>query len=472
MLNRECHVYLTGQGQERPIGDNKMNKCRKLISKIIITCYLLLPAVVQAGALSEYEESYKFYLAATACMAAYSDRVAEFSLDALEQEGWQAEAYVNMSNKVDTRYLLSTKMQGSKQPLYLLAVIGTETWKDVIVNLSVDKVYFAGEVPEEFQLNAESKGIDNRYPKVHKGYNRYVQQALTAKGQDGTETSKRQLMDMLLAHKDGKLYLVGHSMGGATATLAGARLISMGVRPEQIEIITFGAPAVGNDAFQKEFEPALHLTRIVTNGDPVTEVLPKLVKGYRQFGQEIHWQVPSSATVEPHRMTMYLDLATKHYYQKRYEAIQAGVLPDLVNHTGAAENVPMIYVAPIQNSLSADLLQEFFYMKEALQDEYRHTLQGYVIDMGQDDEDIVEKANSAGCQWILKTEIKEHKIKNEQSGYYITLEQSLQSVAKGNIVKFASYGSSSRTSTPLQALIHNGQTMNGDIQDWLAELSQ
>jgi len=453
------------------MGDMNVDKIVKIISNVVIVFYLLLPVTAQAGELEDYEQAHKFYVAATACMAAYSDRVAGFALDELDQEDWQAEAYVKTSSNDDVRFLLSTKMQrSSNQPLYLLAVVGTETLKDVRTNLLVDKVYFAGETPDEFVANAARKDMANTYPKVHKGYNRYVQQALAAEGRDGTEISKRRLMDMLQAHKDGKLYLVGHSMGGATATLAGARLISMGVRPEQVEIITFGAPAVGNEAFRKQLEPVLNLTRIVTEGDPVTGVMQKLVKGYQQFGQEVRWQVPNNATVEPHQMTIYLDLATKHYYQKRQQAIQAGVIPELVNQTAPVAGVPRIYVAPIENRLSAKLQEEFFYMKEALQDEYRRTLPGYVIATAQAEEDVFKKAKLAGCQWVLVTEIEENKIKDEQSGYYITLEQSLQSVANGNIVKFASYGRSSRTSTPLQALIHDGRNMSRDSHDWLVGL--
>jgi len=445
-----------------------VNNYALFIGKVIFVFFLLLPAAGHANALEDYEESHKMFLAATACMAAYSDRVGGFAVDALREDGWQVESYSKSDRKADGRYLLARKIQpDNNQPVYILAVVGTETFKDVLLDLLVSQVYFAGRTPEEFEANAERKGMPDTVPKVHKGYNQFVQTALTAEGQDGKDTAKQQLSAMLLEHHAGKLYLVGHSMGGATVTLAGARLVSIGVRPEQIEIITFGAPAVGNEAFRKEFEPVLHLTRIVTSGDPITELLQDLVGGYKQFGQEIKWEVPESATIIPHEMAMYLDLAIKHLYWNRHQAIQAGVIPAPIDQTGPVAGTPRVYIAPIRNHLSKNMQEEFFYMREALQDQYRRTFSGYVIDTSQESGDVFKKAAAAGCQWVLVPRIQDHKIKNTQSGYYITLEQTIYNVVNGDIISYASYGRSTRTTTPLQALIHDSTHVNRDRHDWL-----
>lgn len=445
-----------------------MNKYVAFISKAIIAVYLLLPATGHASILTDYEQSQKIYLAATACMAAYSDRVAGFSLAALHRDGWQVESYSKTSSNADARFLLARKIQSdNNQPLYIMAVVGTETAKDVLTDLLVGQVYFAGRTPEEFAINAARQNMPSTVPKVHQGYNQFVQTALAAEARDGKNTTKRQLIAMLLDHHAGKLYLVGHSMGGATATLAGARLLSMGIQPEQIELITFGAPAVGNAAFRKEFESVLPLTRIVTVGDPITEALQKLVGGYKQFGKEISWDVPERATVTPHEMITYLDLAIKHYYWNRHQAIQAGVIPTLIDQTVPMANVPRVYVAPISNHLSTELQEEFFYMKEALQDEYRRDFPGYVIATAPVSDAVFKKAAAAGCQWVLTTEIKDHKIKSTSTGYYITLEQSVYSVATGSVMSVASYGRSTRTTTPLQALIHDSSHISGDSHDWL-----
>jgi hypothetical protein len=169
----------------------------------------------------------------------------------------------------------------------------------------------------------------------------------------------------------------------------------------------------------------------------------------------------------PHEMTTYLDLAIKHYYWNRHRAIQAGVIPALVDQTVLVAHVPRVYVAPISNHLSAKLQEEFFYMKEVLQDEYRRDFPGYVIDTAQTSDAVFKKAAAAGCQWVLTTEIQDHKIKNTSTGYYITLEQLVYRVATGALVSLASYGRSTRTTTPLQALIHDSSNINHDSHDWL-----
>ena len=53
----------------------------------------------------------------------------------------------------------------------------------------------------------------------------------------------------LKQHPDRRLYLTGHSLGGAVASLVAERLVEKGVPKAQVPVITFGAPAVGNKAF-------------------------------------------------------------------------------------------------------------------------------------------------------------------------------------------------------------------------------
>ena len=279
-----------------------MGRLIVLVSNIMLVIWFCMPVTGYAGVKEEYQEAYKTYVAAAACLAAYSDRIGKLSYEYLEQEGWEIQPYIQTGTKVDARFLLAKKtIANSSQPMYLLAVVGTETIKDIKTDLRVDKVYFAGHTLEEFERDAQREMPDT-FPKVHRGFNQYVQAALTAQTKETEDAPSKLLSELLLDNKERKVYLVGHSLGGAAATLGGARLLSMGVQPKQIEVITFGAPAVGNEAFSRQVEPLLPLTRVVTSGDPVTGVLQKLVGGYQQFGREIRWEQSDTNEDQPHQM--------------------------------------------------------------------------------------------------------------------------------------------------------------------------
>jgi hypothetical protein len=70
-----------------------------------------------------------------------------------------------------------------------------------------------------------------------------------------------------LYDKGCKIWITGHSLGGALATLSASRYgIAQGV-------YTFGSPRVGNEAFKEKFDVKIY--RIVNNDDIVAHVPPK-----------------------------------------------------------------------------------------------------------------------------------------------------------------------------------------------------
>ncbi|MBW1818952.1 MAG: lipase family protein [Deltaproteobacteria bacterium] len=75
--------------------------------------------------------------------------------------------------------------------------------------------------------------------------------------------------------KDRRIWLTGHSLGAALATLAADRL--RGVQ----NVYTFGSPKVGNAEFQNLFKD--HAYRIVNNADIVTKLPPGY--GYTHVGE-------------------------------------------------------------------------------------------------------------------------------------------------------------------------------------------
>jgi len=71
-----------------------------------------------------------------------------------------------------------------------------------------------------------------------------------------------------------KVTYTGHSLGGALANLAAAE--HQGEKGK-VEVVTFGAPRVGDKAFAATLESKLgqeKITRVTTPGDPITQVPP------------------------------------------------------------------------------------------------------------------------------------------------------------------------------------------------------
>jgi len=427
----------------------------------------MIPKFCYAEVMEDYEDAHKIYIAVGASVAAYNDRIGELAKGYLERDGWEIDRYVQQQGHAGARFLLAKKDSGEGKQIYVLAFVGTETSEDINFDLKVSKVYFTGNSIEEFVTNATKKGVPDTEPKVHRGFSEFLQSGLTAKtlGVDGTPLL---LTDILLANKDCKLYLVGHSLGGAAATLAGAGLINMGVQPEQVEVITFGAPAVGNLAFAAKFDPILKLTRIVISGDPVTGVFQTLVGGYKQFGKEIRWTIRERGD-QHHRITEYVDLALKNYYDKYQQALQAGIQLSSsvsINH----ESGRQVYIAPFKNNLPEDLASEFWYMREALWDEYRQRLPGCNLAKESDRDDWRKTAVSSGYRWVVVPEVSVTQLRQEQNIYHITFSQTVYEVATGAIVATASFSTGTYNLTPLEAFIHDLKGINNNQGNWISRV--
>lgn len=77
------------------------------------------------------------------------------------------------------------------------------------------------------------------------------------------------------------LYITGHSLGAAMATLAAARLGYGKVKA----LVTFGSPRVGNGSFVRNM--FVEHYRVINNNDAVTKV-PLWLMGYRHHGIPVY----------------------------------------------------------------------------------------------------------------------------------------------------------------------------------------
>ncbi|WP_176215332.1 lipase family protein [Sporomusa malonica] len=420
----------------------------KLLVVALFLLILLVPGLGSAEARDDYSEAYKLYIAAGVSAATYNDRIGEMASRYLEQDGWKIDRYVQNQGKAGARFILAQKDLGDGRQTFFLAFVGTETKEDVKFDLKVDKAYFAGKSIKELEENAAKQNVPTTEPKVHRGFLQYVKSMLEAKAANA-EGKYLPLRDILVGNKDAKLYLVGHSLGGAAAIITGAGLVNTGVSPEQIEVITFGSPAAGNAAFAASYDNVLKVTRVVISGDVVTGVLQSLVGGYKQFGRKITLELPELSD-QPHRISEYVDLVMKNYYTQRQHEARS----DKVNK--ADSKGAEIYIAPLKNNLSPRLDADFWYMREAWRDEYKRKFSGCTL--GNDGDDWRQKAKE--YRWVIVPEVSSIIVKKERNKYYITLNQTIYE--NGVIVEMADFSTGNYNLTPLEAFIHGLRDVNED----------
>jgi hypothetical protein len=96
------------------------------------------------------------------------------------------------------------------------------------------------------------------------------------------ESVAEEIQKSVLKLRDIPLYITGHSLGGALATVATQRLEHhLKIREMIAACYTFGSPRVGNSHYDIEFKSPIY--RVVNTTDIVT-VIPLLAMGYVHIG--------------------------------------------------------------------------------------------------------------------------------------------------------------------------------------------
>jgi triacylglycerol lipase len=193
------------------------------------------------------------------CLAAASSLVYESSDQSraaeLGQWGFTRHKFVNMmiKPKIDTQALVC-----SDPEVLLIAFRGTEATdlKDWLTNVQVDLI---------------DGPIANADNKVHRGF------------KEALDAAWPQLEAAIndLRTQNQPIWITGHSLGAALATLAAARLsLGDGLKNQRLDVqglYTFGQPRTGDRGFATAFDRrfAGRCFRLVNNNDIVTEVPPK-----------------------------------------------------------------------------------------------------------------------------------------------------------------------------------------------------
>lgn len=138
-----------------------------------------------------------------------------------------------------------------------------------------------------FDKNIKSYG-------VHRGFNVYVNNALD---EIKLELSHNE-------HKSKSLIITGHSLGGAAAVIFAEKVNFVE------KVVTFGQPRVGDKRMKEFYTRTDQLIRVVNENDPVT-LFPPRIRGYRDFGSCLYFNIKGHIRTEPTLFHKWLSLFFK-----------------------------------------------------------------------------------------------------------------------------------------------------------------
>lgn len=422
------------------------------ILALVLLSVEMMAAKCIAGLLSP-QEAELYFTSSLVSMASYSEGRNLMTREWLQEIGWYFDSKENFNRIADGRFHLVSKKLDEKNSVYILAFPGTERWKDAEIDFRVKRIVFGGRTPEEFRAFAGIRDHNGSQPLVHQGFNDYTQVALFQQPlqEFGNMTAGEFLAQELRENPDEKLYLTGHSLGGAAATLAAARFADLGVRPEQLQVITFGAPAVGNATFARAYEHKMNLTRITMAADPVKSVLQSLTGGFVQFGKRVVWKNDKSDRFA-HDMVLYVDQALRSYQDTHAET----ALPGKLMQGRPLKLSGGIYVAPLQFKMERGIQDDLPYMKRALKETLRQAYAPVAIaeeEAGKDFLAFCAEQKAAGCRYVLVERFTGSRMKKERNRYRVTMEEELYDT-EGKLLTMQAASTTTKDLTPIEAAVY------------------
>lgn len=441
---------------------------RHALAVLLLSFLLMTVLLCPARALAATGEQELELASSLVSMASYSDELSLLAREWLRETGWQFRSQTTSTSLAQGRYHLVTKELPDGRRAVLLAFPGTENVSDAKVDLRTVSVPFGGSTVEEFRTIAEQDRHATAYPLVHKGFDDYTMTALfhdpIESAEDGGNKAVGQTMGEALAaelreHPEEILCLTGHSLGGAAAILTAARLSDMGVRPEQLRVITFGSPAVGNTAFARRYEKRMQLTRIVVAGDPVAAALQSLGTRYVQFGTRTVWKQDRSSARFEHEMVVYLDKALRHYLVDDGADASTAETDDIA--WGVLDSQPKaisggILVAAPTLELDPLVADDSAVDAKALQGAWQNRYAPCLVRSAAEPSDITSlsaAARRSDCRYLVWQHVSVERVRDEDDVVRVILETSVYD-AKGNLVTAASKSTTTKRMTALEAVCY------------------
>lgn len=423
----------------------------KVLQLVILLCVLGFPLRAFAAA---PDLSALLFVEAAASEAAYSGELSELLRARLVAAGWEIVGAETVGHRGTVgRFFHMVRRDADGAELHLIAFPGTERGSDVWTDLRMKRAAFGGHSPGEFLAVRDTpKKERGGMPLVHRGFLDYCQAALFTDAAEG-ETAGERLAADLRAHPSEKLYLTGHSLGGAAAILAAARLSDLDVSPDQLIVTTFGAPAVGNEDFVRTYQNRFTLRRVVMRGDPVKDALPSPL-GFHHFGERIDWQPARTTAAFPHTMTVYVDAALRRLYDTHDSS---GALTFLVGQENRTAG-HTVYLTPIVVEVDDALAEDVPYLRAVLRDaQYvRNAATVFAPADTSGPLDVTTQARAArtvGAEQMLVYRISGEKLRDAHETYRLTLERSVYD-RDGNLLATGARSAATGALTPMEVILY------------------
>ena len=423
----------------------------KVLHFVILLCVLAFPLRAFAAA---PDLSSLLFVEAAASEAAYSGELSELLRARLTAAGWEIVGAETVGHRGTVgRFFHMVRRDADGAELHLIAFPGTECGSDVWTDLRMKRAAFGGHSPGEFLAVRDTpKAERGGMPLVHRGFLDYCQAAFFTDAAEG-ETAGEHLAADLRAHPSEKLYLTGHSLGGAAAILAAARLSDLGVSPDQLIVTTFGAPAVGNEDFVRTYQDRFTLRRVVMRGDPVKDALPSPL-GFHHFGARIDWQPARTTAAFPHTMTVYVDAALRRLYDTHDSS---GALTFLVGQENRTAG-HTVYLTPIVVEVDDALAEDVPYLRAVLRDaQYvRNAATVFAPADTSGPLDVTTQARAArtvGAEQMLVYRISGEKLRDAHETYRLTLERSVYD-RDGNLLAAGARSAATGALTPMEVILY------------------
>ena len=407
-----------------------MDRVRRwmMLLSFVLAVLVVLPvrAATRQPVSLEYVDKYFTSVAAASCLGVYlPENSTEFNY--LRAYGWRIMPQKLRSGRVESNFAIAHNyFPELKKRIFLVTFRGSANKKDWSINLKTNRVNYGGSTLAEMDALAKEP-LRKSKPAVHSGFNTYVDTVLRTSVLDD-KGQLRGAFKAVAERADALMVLSGHSLGGAAATLLGQRLLDLGMPAERLCVVTFGAPAIGNEAFAVQYGSRLRLLRITNTADPVPGSLQTFFGGYKQFGQHIKYSLSPQISNMQHDMAMYFDYSVSDFYQEYDRQVALGrIFPVPDRKITIGKPVVALW---IHESDNLSKLASIMDLKRFVTDEYKRMLPSYMVMSKSLDkeaythENIVEKSRFAGADYILVCGIDGYR-QPEADGWYLTLDQVL-----------------------------------------------